>query len=191
MSTVRTRSVGETAEAATPDYDAADFLVVSEREQLRALGDELRARIVALLRVRARSTEELAEELGLPKGTVGHHLKVLERAGLIRVVRTRQVRAVTERFYGRTARVFLFELEDDADSRALGAVALRQAASEVERAPTRADWGLVRARLSRADANRFERRVKRLQDDFLAADSGEGVLTALVTALWAMEPPDA
>jgi len=34
---------------------------------------------------------------------------VLEKAGLVRVVRTRKVRALTERFYGRTARLFIFK----------------------------------------------------------------------------------
>ena len=82
------------------------MLVVREHEQLRALGDDLRSKIVVLLRERAASTTELAEKLELPKGTVGHHVKVLEKAGLIRVVRTRQVRALTERYYGRTARLF-------------------------------------------------------------------------------------
>ena len=65
------------------DYDADDVLIVSEPEQLRALGDDLRAQLVVLLREHARSTSDLAAELGLPKGTVGHHLKVLEGAGLI------------------------------------------------------------------------------------------------------------
>src|SRR6266571_4450895 len=96
----------------TPDYDAEDILVVSEPERLRALADDLRTTIVLLLRERARSTKELADELGLPKGTVGHHLKVLESAGLIRVVRTRQVRAITEKFYGRVARLFILRSAD-------------------------------------------------------------------------------
>src|SRR5688572_32726368 len=72
------------------EYDAEETLLVSEPEQLRALGDELRGRIVGLLRERAWSTQQLARELDVPKGTVGHHLKVLERAGLIRVVHTRR-----------------------------------------------------------------------------------------------------
>src|SRR5215471_13248448 len=123
------------AERPGPDYEAPDTLVVSEPDQLRALADDVRTAIVALLRERARSTQQLSRDLGIPKGTVGHHLKVLERAGLIRVVRTRQVRAVTEKFYGRTARLFLFRTEDPAEERALGATMLRQAASEAERAP--------------------------------------------------------
>ncbi|HKI91522.1 MAG TPA: winged helix-turn-helix domain-containing protein, partial [Gaiellaceae bacterium] len=90
----------------SPDYEADDVMVVREPEQLKALGDDLRSQIVVLLRERARSTTELAELVDLPKGTVGHHVKVLERAGLIRVVRTRKVRALTERYYGRTARLF-------------------------------------------------------------------------------------
>ena len=112
-----------------PDYEAPDVLVVSERSQLQALANDVRTTIIALLRERARSTQQLAHELDMPKGTVGHHLKVLERAALIHVVRTRQVRAVTEKFYGRTARLFLFEVEDPADARALGAAAIRRAAA--------------------------------------------------------------
>ena len=57
--------------------------MVSEPEQLRALADDVRNAIIAVLRERARSTQQLAGDLGIPKGTVGHHLKVLEKAGLI------------------------------------------------------------------------------------------------------------
>ena len=96
-----------------PDYEADDILVVSETEQLRALADDVRLRIVALLRERAASTTELAEQVGLAKGTIAHHLKVLEGAGLVRVVRTRRVRALTESFYGRVARLYVLKSSDD------------------------------------------------------------------------------
>jgi predicted ArsR family transcriptional regulator len=152
------------------DYEADETLVLSGPEQLRALGDDLRAGIVSLLRWRARSTQELARELGIPKGTVGHHLKVLERAGLIRVVRTRQVRAVTEKFYGRTARVFLFAAEDEADERSVGASLFRQAAREIDASPRVATFGQAMARLAPEDVTRLEKRLKRLMSDFTAAD---------------------
>ncbi|HXH98570.1 MAG TPA: winged helix-turn-helix domain-containing protein [Gaiellaceae bacterium] len=169
------------------DYDADAVLVVDEPEQLRALADELRSYIVTLLRERARSTQELSNELEIPKGTVGHHLKVLERAGLIRVVRTRQVRAVTEKFYGRTARLFVFQAEDPADERALGATLFRQAARELERTPEAATFGLPRARLTAADARRFDRRLHRLADDLLAAETPSGRPYAFAYGLWAAE----
>src|SRR6202158_6520062 len=131
------------------DYDAPETLVVGAPEQLKALADQVRAAIIALLRERAYSTQQLAKELGIPKGTVGHHLKVLERAGLIHVVRTRQVRAVTEKFYGRTARLFLYHAEDPADARAIGTTMLRQAANELERAPEGTGYGHPKAALTK------------------------------------------
>jgi DNA-binding transcriptional ArsR family regulator len=167
-----------------PDYEAPDVLVVSERSQLQALANDVRTTIISLLRERARSTQQLAHDLGVPKGTVGHHLKVLERAGLIHVVRTRQVRAVTEKFYGRTARLFLFEVEDPADARALGAAALRRAAAELEASPETVRFGFPKARLREEDVLRLEKRLKRLTDDFLAAETSGGKPHALAVALY-------
>jgi len=167
-----------------PDYEAPDTLLVCERGQLRALADDVRSEIVALLRERAFSTQQLAEKLGMPKGTVGHHVKVLEHAGLIRVVRTRKVRALTEKFYGRTAFLFLFQSEDPEDARGIGASMLRQAAGALERSPDGAGWGHVKVRLTDKDRHRFERRLGRLIDDFLAADSENGVPCALAGVIY-------
>jgi DNA-binding transcriptional ArsR family regulator len=141
-----------------PDYDAADVLVVREPERLRALSGPDRKRIVELLRERALSTTELARELGRPKGTIAHHVKVLEQAGLIRVVRTRRVRAVTERYYGRVARLFVLK---DADDDSL----------ELE------------ARLTPQDARRFALRLERLIAEFRARDTPAGEPFALLARL--------
>jgi DNA-binding transcriptional ArsR family regulator len=170
-----------------PDYDADATLVISAPEQLRAMGDELRSQIIALLRERAWSTQELSQALAIPKGTVGHHLKVLERAGLIRVVRTRKVRALTEKYYGRVAHLFLFETEDPTETRTLGASALRRAAEQVERAPAWTNFALLRARLKPEDSARFERRLERLVNDFRSSDDPEGRTVGLVTALWPID----
>jgi DNA-binding transcriptional ArsR family regulator len=173
------------------DYEAEETLVVSDPAQHRAMADPFRTQLIQLLRDRARSTQEIAEELKVPKGTVGHHLKVLESAGLIRVVRTRKVRALTEKFYGRTARLFLYQTEDPADGRAISAVTLRQAASEVDLAPVVTGFGLVRARLTQKDLDRFERRAKKLMEDFRAADRPDGVPSSLTAGIWAAETADA
>jgi DNA-binding transcriptional ArsR family regulator len=173
------------------DYKAKDSMIVSEPAQLRAMADPFRVQLIQLLRDKARSTQEIATELRMPKGTVGHHLKVLESAGLIRVVRTRKVRAVTEKFYGRTARLFLYQTEDPADGRAISAVTLRQAANEVELAPFATGFGLVRARLTKKDVDRFERRLKKLLDDFRAADTPGGSASSLTVGIWSTEMDDA
>src|SRR5262249_51919781 len=154
----------------SPDYEADDVLVVRQPEQLRALGDDLRSKIIILLRDRAYSTTELADKLELPKGTVGHHVKVLEKAGLVRVVRTRQVRALTEKYYGRTARLFLFKSADadGEDVRNVAAASLRRAAEEMLPIGDdgRTTFAVVRANLTDADAKRLRRRLEKLVDDF-------------------------
>lgn len=173
------------------DYEADEVLVVSDPAQLRAAASPPRMAIVRLLRVRARSVSELAGDLGVPKGTVGHHVKVLENAGLIRVVRTRKVRALTEKYYGRVARLFLFKTEDAPETgQGLAAAALRQAADEIERATDRTGFSLVRARLTPAEVKRFDGRLKRLVNDFREAESPDGALHVLSTAFWA-DPGDA
>ena len=177
----------------SPDYEAPDVLLVQEPEQLRALGDDLRTRIVILLREHARSITELAESLRLPKGTVGHHVKVLEKAGLVQVVRTRQVRALTERYYGRTARLFLFKSTDDAggeDVRNVAAASLRTAAEEMlpPDDDDRTTFAVLRVRLTDQDAARFMHRLERLAREFRAADDPAGEPFGLATALYRRAP---
>jgi DNA-binding transcriptional ArsR family regulator len=89
-----------------PDYELAERLVVTEPAQLRAMADPLRGTILDLLLERAATVAELAAAVKRPKSTVAHHVNVLVDAGMLRVVRTRRVRAIEERYYGRTARMF-------------------------------------------------------------------------------------
>lgn len=174
------------------DYETADVLVVRQPEQLKALADELRGKIVVLLRERARSITELAEKLGLPKGTVGHHVKVLEKAGLVKVVRTRKVRALTESYYGRTARLFLYESADGSqaeDIKNIVAAGLRIAADEIlplnyEDPAAIGCSGVLRVRLDPEDAKRFNRRLDRLMTEFRQAEDPNGVPYGLALAMY-------
>jgi DNA-binding transcriptional ArsR family regulator len=180
--------------SAGPDYEAPDVLVVREPEQLRALGDELRSRLVVMLRERAQSVSELALKLGMPKGTVAHHVKVLEGAGLLKVVRTRRVRALTEKYYGRTARLFIYESADTGgyeDVRNIVAASLRVAAEEilpVDEEDAAACSGVLRVRLTAADARRFERRLKKLMDEFPECNDPSGTPYGLALALYRRAP---
>src|SRR5262245_14834871 len=93
-------------EGQAPDYDLADEEVVSTPSRLRAMADPLRSTLLAVLLERAATVTELAAAVNRPKSTVAHHVNVLLDAGFLRVVRTRRVRAIEERYYGRTARIF-------------------------------------------------------------------------------------
>ena len=94
-----------------PDYDLADRIALTEPSQVQAISHPLRTTILGLLHERAATVGELAVALERHKSTVAHHVRVLKAAGLVQVVRTRRVRAIEERFYGRTARMFYVGVE--------------------------------------------------------------------------------
>lgn len=99
-----------------PDYDLDDTMQLTKAEQVRAIGDPTRTTILGLLHERAATVTELALAVKSPKSTIAHHVNVLVATGLLRVVRTRRVRAIDERFYGRTARMFYVGLGRRGDS---------------------------------------------------------------------------
>lgn len=183
------------AEHQTPDYPLADTLEVDALQAHRALGDPLRARILALLLERAATGKQLSEALDRPPGTVGHHLGVLEDAGLIRVVRTGQVRAITTKYYGRTARTFLLGHGDGplGDEASFLGQAHREAAAGAGIAP----GGGSTLRYARIPADRADEWMARLGDlaTQFAAQPREGDVTyGLVVAIfptdWRPLPPD-
>ena len=89
-----------------PDYELDDLLVVTAPGQLRALADPLRGTLLELLLERAATVTEMAKAVDRPKSSVAYHVNLLVEAGLVRVVRTRRVRAIDERYYGRVARTY-------------------------------------------------------------------------------------
>jgi len=100
----------------SPDYDLADRLALTEPSQVKAISHPVRTTILGLLHERGASVSELAVALRRPKSTVAHHVGVLLKARLVQVVGTRRVRAIEERFYGRTARMFYMGVERNASS---------------------------------------------------------------------------
>jgi DNA-binding transcriptional ArsR family regulator len=160
------------------DYELDEILEVRRPDQFRAVGDPTRQRIISLLSERAATTSQLAEALGQPKGSVGHHLKVLEEAGLIRVVRTRQVRAITEKYYGRTARLFDFMQGEGEITREPALQLLRQVMNEYV-APGSEEWTadvltLRHARIPASRAEEFSRRVMEVADEFTDLETVQG-----------------
>lgn len=153
-----------------PGYELADRMALTEPAQVRAIGHPLRTTILQLLHERAATVTELATAIGRPKSTVAHHVEVLAANGLLRVVRTRRVRAIEERFYGRTARMFYVAAERSAAAE--GAmrdfndfeVAARESATAFEDGKL---WGFIRhARISEDQASEFWRRMAELVDEF-------------------------
>lgn len=148
-----------------PGYDLLDTLAVDTPERMRAVADPLRMLIVDLVLERAMTVTELAARVGRAKGTVAHHVDVLVETGLLKVVRTRKVRAMEERFYGRTARTYMFPSHEGDD---LPFAA--EARSEWDRARHDAEdiggFTLRRARIPGDRALDFWDRVERMAIEF-------------------------
>lgn len=84
-----------------------ELLDASGTRYARALSHPTRHRLLLELGPGA-TISQLANRLGLNKGSVSHHLGVLIEAGMVRRDRTRTVRGGTEQYFVATARKFDF-----------------------------------------------------------------------------------
>ena len=162
-----------------PGYEMEEYFEAGEPGHFKAFADPTRQRIVSLLYERAATGKQLAGALGVSPGTVGHHLRVLAEVGLVRVVRTRRVRAMTEKYYGNTYRRVTFTGRKFAWSEELPEVEpmfmLRQALDEYDASAPHGpkDVGeilpmssLAHARVPASQAEAFGRRVAELAEEF-------------------------
>ncbi len=153
-----------------PDYELEEMVVITAPDQLRAVAEPLRASLLELLLERAASVTEMALAVGRPKSSVAYHVDFLVRAGLVRVVRTRRVRAIDERYYGRIARTFYIGVLTRPEDRKTVATlnGLAQAAAEAAPAHAADDLRctLVHARIPREEVRRFWAEVQELARRF-------------------------
>ena len=173
---------------ARPGYELADTVEVATPEQLKAIGDDTRSTILGMLNERAATTTQLAASLGRPKGSVGYHLKVLEEAGLVRVVRTAKVRALTEKYYGRTARTFLIKgPPDEKDPFFMLNEAMRHCRLEDDEPLPM--FTLRQARIPRERAAEFAERMVRVAEEFVALEPGGDVVHGFLAGVFATDRP--
>lgn len=163
-----------------PDYELEEMVVVTAPDQLRALSDPLRRTLLELLLERAATVSEMARAVGRPKGTVAYHVNLLVDARLLRVVRTRRVRAIEERYYGRVARGFyigvLSRPEDKQVVLAINGLAQGAAESAPAHAADELRCTLVHARIPIEQVRNFWAQVQDLARQFAQIPrSGEQV----------------
>ncbi len=84
-------------------------LTVNTVQQLKALGDATRSRILGIIQLQPATAKQIADKLGIAPGTIGHHLQVLEAAGLAQIVARRLVHGIVAKYYTRTARIFVYD----------------------------------------------------------------------------------
>jgi DNA-binding transcriptional ArsR family regulator len=85
-------------------------IVINTAQQFKAISDPLRSRILGIIQNQPATAKQIADSLKASPGAIGHHLHVLEAAGLAQVVARRLVRGIVANYYTRTARIFKYDL---------------------------------------------------------------------------------
>ena len=176
-----------------PDYELDEMLVVTAPEQLRALADPLRGTLLELVLERAATITELAQAVGRPKSTVGYHVNFLVDAGLFKVVRTRRVRAIDERFYGRVARTLYVGVLNRAEDKQVVASmnGLSEAAAEAAPAHAADDLRclLVHARIPVEEVRNFWAEVQAVGRKFAQIPRSGNQVYGFVAGLYPTDAP--
>ncbi|MGC5331428.1 helix-turn-helix domain-containing protein [Micromonospora sp. DT62] len=176
-----------------PDYDLDELLVVTAPAQLRALADPLRATLLELLLERAATVTELARAVDRPKSSVAYHVTALVDAGLLKVVRTRRVRAIDERYYGRVARTLyigaLTRPEDRQVATAVNGLAEAVAESAAAHAADDLRCTLVHARIPIEEVRAFWAEVQALARRFAQIPRSGDQVYGFVAGLYPTDAP--
>ncbi len=172
-----------------PDYELAPTVDADTPEKLRAIVDPVRSHILDLVLERAATVTELALALGKAKSTVAYHVDVLLGVGMLQVVRTRKVRAMEEKFYGRTGRTIVFgdqSLPDGAVPVNFLAQALAESAGSSR---DTMESTLRHARIPAARAKEFFARIEVLAQEFTMLPRGGDVVVGFVAAIYGTDLP--
>ncbi|CAM5359709.1 hypothetical protein STENM223S_08989 [Streptomyces tendae] len=147
-----------------PADELPDAFHVTTDEQLRAVSNLTRHRIMAVLRFEPATITQVAERVGLAKGSSSYHLRLLERVGLVRVVRTRKVRGVTERYYAMAARSIVLPDPGEGGPDVL----MRHAVADLEASPVDGERHVRMAHLRLTDEQfaQLGARLEALADEY-------------------------
>jgi DNA-binding transcriptional ArsR family regulator len=166
--------------------DLPETFQVTTDEQLRAVSNLTRHRIMAVLRFEPATITQIAQRVGLAKGSSSYHVRLLERAGLVKVVRTRKVRGVHERYYAMAARAI--ELPNPGPGQP--DVLLRNAVADLEAAPADAERHVRMAhlRLTGEQLAELGARLEALADEYRELSDPSLPDVSLIFALFRPAP---
>ena len=176
-----------------PDYELPDTVELTTPAQLRAIADPLRSSLLDLVLERAATVSELAAAVGRPRSTVAHHVGVLVDAGMLRVVRTRRVRAIDERYYGRTGRTIAIGVArrpgDPTTPVCVNGLSVAAAESVPAHEEDTLYSTLRHARIPQESASTFWRRVEELVREFTALPRSGETVYGLAVGLYPTDQP--
>jgi DNA-binding transcriptional ArsR family regulator len=194
--------------------EPAQEQVVSDLETVRVMADPLRQQLLDMLRGEPLTVTHLAQRLGVKRTQLYHHLNLMVKHGLVRVVRTRLVSGITEKWYRAAALSFIVDRalfatgagDVDSANHAIHKV-LDVSKAEIDTSERRGmlttaseepahgglflQWQL--ARLRPEDVERFHKRYAELLEQFITtgqtSGNAGGAMYRLLVALYPTAHP--
>jgi DNA-binding transcriptional ArsR family regulator len=164
---------------------------VNTLEGFKAISDPTRSRILSIIQSQPATAKQIADRLGATPGAIGHHMHVLEEAGLAQVVARRLVRGIVASYYTRTAKIYMYEWPAEVrgeESAALHIMSkaydeMAEAQASIKDDPYKRD-GFPHARLSPERARYYYERIGEIIEEILnepTDSAGEvyGILAAM------------
>ncbi|MEO9057762.1 MAG: helix-turn-helix domain-containing protein [Ktedonobacteraceae bacterium] len=171
-------------------------LVITSFEQFKATSEPVRSRILGIIQNQPATAKQIADRLGATPGAIGHHLHVLEEAGLAQIVARRLVRGIVANYYTRTARIFTYNFPKDVTGSGEAALEIInkahdervEAEATIHDDPLRCD-SFPHIRLSPERARYYAERLRALVDDVLnETPDPDGKVYGIFVAMF-MSPP--
>ena len=87
-------------------YQPDAVFIIEDLETLKIMADARRMQILEVVLNQTATVKEIAEQLTQPASQLYYHINTLEKHGLIRVVDTRIVSGIIEKWYGAAAKQY-------------------------------------------------------------------------------------
>lgn len=147
---------------------------ITTAQQFKAISDPMRSRILGIIQNQPATAKQIADRLGATPGAIGHHLHVLEAAGLAKIIARRLVRGIVANYYTRTARIFTYDFPDEIAGGGAGSLEIMSKARDelvealigVESDPCQT-ISFPHVRLSPERAQAYFERIEALVEDLL------------------------
>src|SRR5262249_9003770 len=130
--------------------------------------------ILGIIQSQPATAKQVADRLGIAPGAAGHHLQVLEAAGLAQIIAKRQGRGTVAKYYARTARIFTYDVAPEVTGGRSAAVeimtaALRELAETVAEGTEKncLETSFPHVRITADRVRAYEERLRAIVEDLL------------------------
>nr|WP_231989321.1 helix-turn-helix domain-containing protein [Ndongobacter massiliensis] len=84
-----------------------DVYILNTLDEVNLVSDPIRLDILLHLGTTPKTAQDVADALGVSRSKIHYHLKILEDAGIIEVVKTELINGITQKYFLPVAKAFI------------------------------------------------------------------------------------